>query len=234
MINRKYSEFVNDEMKGWLEKLVDNNSSPEQYGKAMFNIGMGLGQVISKQINGENSKLYLACTVEDADFLAKGMLSIIEEKFKKVSFACFWNERFSPFGIKDLPLAPVIKKYEEPTSEPINYLIVVKSIISTSCVIRTNLTNLINKSIPQNIFVVSPVMYYRAKAGLKREFDKSINDKFQFFYFAQDNERTEDGEVVPGIGGMIYNRLGFKAEDKNYHIPEIVKTRRSKFNNEAA
>lgn len=44
-----------------------------------------------------------------------------------------------------------------------------------------------------------------------------------------DDQRTPEGEVLPGIGGMIYNRLGFQGqEDKNKYVPEVVKSRRSK------
>ncbi len=39
----------------------------------------------------------LACTVEDADFLAKGILDCLENQLESVAFACFWNQRFSPF-----------------------------------------------------------------------------------------------------------------------------------------
>ena len=57
---------------------------------------------------------------------------------------------------------------------------------------------------------------------------KDIYDKFQFFYFAKDDERTSEGEVIPGIGGMVYDRLGFKGQDdKNSYVPEMVKKRRS-------
>jgi hypothetical protein len=35
--------------------------------------------------------------------------------------------------------------------------------------------------------------------------------------------------VIPGIGGMVYDRLGFQGqEEKKRYIPEIVKSRRSK------
>lgn len=72
-------------------------------------------------------------------------------------------------------------------------------------------------------------MYHNAEQKLTSEFEKDIYDKFQFFYFAKDDERTSEGEVIPGIGGSVYERLGFQGqEDKNKYIPEIVKSRRSK------
>ncbi len=54
-----------------------------------------------------------------------------------------------------------------------------------------------------------------------------MNEKFQFIYLAEDNERTDEGEVVPGIGGMVYDRLGFNGQDdKNSYTPDLVRTRR--------
>jgi hypothetical protein len=171
----------------------------------------------------------LASTVEDADYLAKGVLSRLETHYHDISFACFWNQRFSPFDIPDLQVAPILKKYQEPTQAKINYLIIVKSIISGACVVKTNLTNLIQKIEPEQIFVVAPVIYQGAEEKLKAEFEEDIYQKFQFFYFARDDERKTSGEVIPGIGGMVYERLGFNGQtDKNKYIPEIVKTRRQK------
>jgi len=54
--------------------------------------------------------------------------------------------------------------------------------------------------------------------------------QFEFFYFAVDDERTGQGEVLPGVGGIIYDRLGFDGQDgKNSYTPEIVKQRRQQF-----
>lgn len=44
-----------------------------------------------------------------------------------------------------------------------------------------------------------------------------------FSIFAKDDGRKLDGKVIPGIGGMVYDRLGFDGQDeKNRHIPELV------------
>lgn len=226
---RTYSNLTTDNIKSLLDVLVNRNSVPDTYKDAMTKIGMSLGDAVLSKIDNNQDSIYLACTVEDADYLAKGMLSRLEQRLRSVAFACFWNERFSPFDIDDLQIAPIIKKYQEPTSKTVNYLIVVKSIISGACVVKTNLTYLIQRINPEKIFIVAPVMYYQAEQKLKNEFDNSIYDKFQFFYFAKDNQRTSEGEVIPGIGGMIYDRLGsLGQEDKNRYVPEIVKSRRSK------
>ena len=70
-------------------------------------------------------------------------------------------------------------------------------------------------------------MYHQAEIALSQEFPLSISNKFRFFAFAQDDERTEQGEGIPGIGGMVYDRLGFAGQaEKNSYTPTIVKQRR--------
>jgi hypothetical protein len=167
--------------------------------------------------------------VEDAVFLAKGILERLETRLKSVTFACFWNQRLSPFDVEDLQTAPILRKYQEPTAAKINSLIVVKSIISGACVVRTNLVELIQTIEPETIFVVAPVIHTQSEEKLKQEFDSKIYEKFQFLYFAQDGEQAPDGEIIPSIGGMVYDRLGFQDQDeKNRYTPKIVKSRRNK------
>ena len=228
-MTRIYSELANESIQVLLDTLADKNSAPNLYRDTMTKLGMALGDAILSQISNEQCNVYLACTVEDADFLARGMLIRLEEQLKSVAFACFWNQRFSPFEVEDIQIAPILRKYQEPVSQSVNYLIVVKSIISGACVVRTNLVHLIQKIEPEKIFIVAPVMYVQAEEKLKNSFKKEIYEKFQFFYFAKDDRRTHEGEVIPGIGGNVYHRLGFDGQDaKNQYIPEIVKDRRSK------
>lgn len=228
-MTRTYSNLANKSIRVLLDTLADKNIAPNIYQDTMTKLGMFLGDAILSQISDVHCNVYLACTVEDADFLARGMLIPLEKQLEKVAFACFWNQRFSPFEIEDLKVAPILRKYQEPASQTVNYLIIVKSIISGACVVRTNLTDLIQRINPEKIFIVAPVMYVQAEEKLKNGFEKPIYDKFKFFHFAVDDKRTEEGEVVPGIGGDVYNRLGFDGqEEKNKYIPELVKDRRSK------
>lgn len=228
-MTRIYSNLANESVRVLLETLADRSVAPDTYQKTMTKIGMLLGDAILSQISDVHCNIYLACTVEDADFLAKGMLTRLEKQLKSVAFACFWNQRFSPFEIEDLKVAPILRKYQEPVSPSVNYLIIIKSIISGACVVRTNLTDLIQKIKPDRIFIVAPVMYVKAEEKLKASFEKSVYDKFKFFYFAIDDDRSNEGEVIPGIGGDVYHRLGFDGQkEKNRYIPKIVKDRRSK------
>ena len=231
-MTRRYSHLVNPEVQELLNTLVSRSSEPSLYREAMMRIGLSFGDAILAEMNNKQCSVYLACTVEDADFLAQGILSRIEKSLDSVAFACFWNQRFSPFNVVDLKVAPILKKYQEPTAKKVDYLVIVKSIISGACVVKTNLTHLIQEIDPEKIFIVAPVIFHRAEQKLKNEFIKEIYDKFHFFYFAKDDERTSEGVVIPGIGGTVYDRLGFDGQDdKNKYVPQIVKSRRSKFVN---
>ncbi|MBE9053239.1 hypothetical protein IQ243_22995 [Nostocales cyanobacterium LEGE 11386] len=232
-MTRIYSDLCNNDIKLFLEELADKNIEPRLYRETMTKLGFLMGNCIQNQIHENKPDIYLASTVEDADFLAKGMLRSLENNSFNISFACFWNQRFSPFEVEDLKISPILKKYQEPAHHKVNYLIIIKSIISGACVVRTNLVNLIQKIEPEQIFIVAPVIYKDAEQKLKNEFEEAIYSKFRFFYFAKDDERTREGEVIPGIGGNVYLRLGFEGQDnKNEYIPEIVKLRRSKFLNQ--
>jgi hypothetical protein len=103
-------------------------------------------------------------------------------------------------------------------------LIVVKSIISGACVVKTNLASLIDEALPLRVIVAAPVMLKGAEQRLASEFPQSMSSRFEYFAFAIDDEKGSDDNVVPGIGGSVYERLGFG--DKTAYIPEIVKERR--------
>lgn len=226
-MTRTYSNFNTDSSQVQLGRLADKTTAPNAYKDAMTSLGKHLGEIVSTKMPDSASTAYLACTVEDADYLARGMLTVLEQHLQSVSLACFWNERFSPFGVSEIKASPIIRKYAEPANSTVNHLVIIKSIISGGCVVKTNLNDLIQTINPENIFIVAPVIYIGAEQKLALEFDSSVCEKFQFIYLAKDNERTDRGEVIPGIGGMVYERLGFDGQEgKNKYVPEIVKTRR--------
>ena len=141
-MTRIYSALSNLKIKDLLNVLINQSSSPETYKETIFTLGLNLGDIILTQINNAQDEVCLACTVEDADFLAKGILARLESRLTRVALVCFWNQYFSPFDIEDLEVAPIIKRYQEPLVENIKYLVIAQSIISETCVIRTNLMNL--------------------------------------------------------------------------------------------
>ena len=65
--------------------------------------------------------------------------------------------------------------------------------------------------------------------ALRQVFPSDITEKLRFFYFAQDDERTPAGEVVPGVSGIVYECLGFNGQAvKSSYVPHIVEQRRSR------
>lgn len=223
-MNREYQEhIVTDEIKRLLEQLIDLSLPPKQYAMVMYELGYAFGPLIEQRLKKPTS-LTIACTVEDADHLAAGMVNYLEKNDNKVYLNVFWNKRFNPGGIS---VAPIVKQYQDKGSTYTNTLVILKSIISSSCVVRTNLTRLFEEFVPDQILVVAPVLWKGSLQNLESEFSPSISRKFEYLYFAEDETRTKDGIILPGIGGDIYQRLGFAGQDdKNRFIPNIVKDRR--------
>ncbi len=227
-MGRVLANSINDNIISLLEKLVDKTTGSEDYAQAMYSLGKEFGTLLLDRIvNDEN--IVLASTVEDADYLGKGIIDILEKYGKKVSLTVFWNKRFNPNEENDIAIAPIVKEFHEVQSENVGTVIVIKSIISSSCAVRTNLTKLIEDSSPKHILIVAPVLLRGATKNLENEFSDDIKNRFNYLYFAEDDQKSDDGFVYPGIGGDVYQRLGFENQkEKNSYIPQIVKERRYK------
>jgi hypothetical protein len=105
-MTRIYSAFANPDIRSLLNQLIDRSTVPALYQQTMIQLGVNLGDVILDRINDDSASVYLASTVEDADFLSRGILERLEVRLKSVALACFWNQRFSPFEVEDLQVAP--------------------------------------------------------------------------------------------------------------------------------
>lgn len=210
-----------------LDKLADKSTGVDDYRDAFNKLGVELGKVLASEIDGISSEeIMLVCASEDADWLAAGVESGIGKGDLKKSV--YWSTRETVYKDENggtLEISPIVKAYEEPI-ENCRLLVVVKSIISSSCVVKTQLTRLIGKINPERIVIMAPVMYKDGVPNLMSEFPESVNSKFEFLAFAIDEDRLENGEVVPGIGGMVYPRLGLgDIAAKNSYIPETVMRR---------
>lgn len=227
-IQRKWATAQTEDL---LNLLIDKETNPESYKVAMYELGRELGEILLGEFRVEEKNVCIACTVEDADFLAKGVIDALEESGKNLFVTVFWNKRFKPFSANDIAVAPIIREFHEPDSKSATNLIVIKSIIASACVVATNLMSLIDQLVPNRIFIVAPVLLEGARENLAKEFTHETTSKFEYLYFAEDNERTADGMVVPGIGGEIYQRLGFAGQEgKNNYTPSLVKERRARAN----
>ena len=224
--------YLDQSVKELLERLSDPANNSLSSDLAMYQLGRKLGENILSLINSKFTgngykKVYIATTVEDADYLAKGILEVIDAKISNLGFACFWNHRFAPSGIKELMVAPIVEEYMEPVCDHIDYLIVATSIVSDDCVLRTNLTHLVEKINPLHIIIASPVITKGAKESVKSEFEVEISNKFEFLCFAEDSEDGEQGNSISGIIAKFYQNLeSIDQDEKNKFTPQIVKMRR--------
>ena len=223
-IEHKWADSQTEEL---LELLVNQDTQPPQYREVMYQLGKKLGEILHDEFRIDTKKVCIACTVEDADFLAKGIMDSIQKSGIELFITVFWNQRFKPNPDNDISVAPIIREFHDVGYASADVIIILKSIISNACVVKTNLTRLIETLVPEKIVIVAPVLLKDAQKKLALEFSNDIIDKFEYLYFAEDSERTEDGIILPGIGGDVYQRLGFTGQiDKNRFTPELVKTRR--------
>ena len=227
---RKYTKFGEaDPIAAKLvADLAEIKDSPERYRAQMLQIGkhLALGIIPSlKELPSDD--ICVVCTVEDADFLARGLIERLEEDgySRRIHLLCLWNGKIKE---ETVSLSPVLREYKESFNTTDSVFIIVKSIISGACVVKTNLTRAISISRPTKIFVAAPVMLEGAEIRLAQEFPREINEKFEFVHFATDNEKNGD-DVFPGIGGSVYELLGLgNSQEKNKYVPRIVKERRAK------
>lgn len=220
---RSYSAYADIHAKACLSRLLDSVNRPDEYKATMKELGRLLGSQLIKGLNG-NKDFLVASTAEDADYLASGVVdSISNATISKVYSAVFWNNHYKMSDAIG-SLAPIVHQYLEPGYKTAKTLIVVKSVISGSCVVRTNLLRLIEEVEADEILIVSPVIHKNSIVSLKNEFPERISDKFSFFYFAIDQDKdSETGEVKPGIGGQIYQLLGLGMQPvQTSFIPELV------------
>jgi hypothetical protein len=238
-VSRQFTRFADDIAKRSLERLADLSTDVEAYRQVMRNLGHSLAdQALEIAPDVRDHQVCVVCTVEDADFLARGIVEKLEQhglSHNQVRLACFWNERVRRFDDDEddsIDIAPITKRYREVSDVHDSILILAKSIIRGTCVVKTNLASLLNSQIPRRIIVTAPVMFHTAPAKLAGSFPTEIAERFEYLTFAID-DRKEGPNVVPGVGGSPYVRLGF-ADTKSTYIPELVAERRSESQGAAA
>lgn len=217
---RTYSGYANASIRHTLEQLLTERDAPEKYQSTMTLIGRYLGDALNTVLE-KNTKCLVASTAEDADYLSTGVINSLSPTHD-MKAAIFWNNHYQ---IESGSVAPIVHKFIQPGYESSNALIIVKSVISGSCVVRTNILALIEKLHVDKIYIVSPVMHVNSKFALCSEFPDAISSKFEFVYFAEDQKKeTSTGEVIPGIGGQIYDLLGIGEQPVRIgYIPNLVK-----------
>lgn len=218
--DRTYSNYAEPQAIEMLDALLTSESS-QSYRDTMASLGRQLGQLAAQKINTRIGCLVVS-TAEDADFLTKGVLDALKTQCNPF-VAVFWNNHYRT--TTGMSVAPVIHRYLQPGFESAEELVVVKSVISGSCVVRTNILALVERINAKKIYILSPVMHENAESLLRNEFPESISSLFEFIYFAKDSIKNDDGEVKPGIGGQVYNLLGLNDQPaKTSYMPALVRT----------
>lgn len=233
MMKRDFSKFA--QVDPDVQKLLGQIARPyeevreKEYRTLMKEIGLHLATALLREGVDQfrDKNICIVCTVEDADFLASGVLDGLERggvDAERLHLQCFWNEKIREGA---LSLSPVSRQYSESFDTAKAAYVVVKSIISGGCVVKTNLTRVLSNAMDAEVYVAAPVFLDGAQKRLASEFPTSIADRFRYVWFATDHEKNGEN-VLPGIGGSVYQRLGLGDEaSKNKHIPDIVKFRRS-------
>lgn len=230
-MSRTYTKFANQdaEAKALVDSVASPSVKPAEYQEQMRQLGLHLGSGILETLPTDvRHDICVVCTVEDADFLARGVIESLDQHglSDRTRLLCLWNGKIRDNGVS---ISPVLRQYKESFDPSGTVFIVVKSIISGACVVKTNLTRALSTGDPSTVYVAAPVMLKGAEKRLAAEFPSDIAEKFQYVWFATDDKK--DGEnVLPGIGGSVYERLGFDGEaSKNRYMPKIVKERRDKY-----
>jgi hypothetical protein len=223
-MNRVFSPHATQCVKTELSRLLEARADVPSYRTAMTALGRSLGHVLARVIS-HDERVIVACGVEDADYVAAGVVEMLENHVGsgRLYFACFWNARVRT----PVEQAPIVRQYLEPHPNSVPHVVMVKSIISTSCAVRTNLVQLLGTVTPKTIHMAAPVIHRDAPINLKRELDPATARKIRYAYFAKDSERDADRMIVPGVGGSVYKLLGLGDEvQKNSISPGLVTARR--------
>ena len=212
--------FENEnKVKSSLKALADKNTNVDDYRHAFYLLGVCLGELLKKEGKVSENNCHLVCASEDADWLAQGVLE--GASIMGADLSVYWSSRHVISTTPKIEITPITREYNSKL-EPRDFLIVVKSIISTSCVVKTQISHIFDNISPKHVYVIAPVMFKDAENSLKNEFPQNISDLFKFYTFAIDSDSDENGVISPGVGGMVYPRLGV---DKNTYIPSIIRMR---------
>jgi hypothetical protein len=228
MNKRQYTQFAerDGEARSLVDAIANRSSTVDEYRLTMTKLGEKLaGEIAPKISHGASNDVYVVCTVEDADFLARGVISMLESRGfgSRIKLMCLWNANVREEGVS---LSPILRQYKEEPTAHRACVIVVKSIISGACVVKTNLARALSTIDPEQVFVASPVLLLGAQKRLAAEFPEAISAKFNYVWLATDSEKVGE-DVIPGIGGSVYERLGLgNGNVKNTYVPAIVKQRR--------
>lgn len=226
-MKRRYSKWATQDDQTLLKDLLDSVGSPSDYQAAMVALGRRLGDITAASLS-INTEAAIVTTAEDADFLSRGIVEAFEQHLgaRHVHLVCFWNDRRTLGDTVKLDVAPIVDRYMESLPTKLDILVVAKSIVAEGCTVRTNIQEIAHTTAPGRIVVLSPVVLKGAPGRIRGSFRGRVAEAMTFTYIAEDSDCDETGNVLPGIGGQVYNLLGFASrEDAQRHLPKILEER---------
>lgn len=135
-----------------LDVLADKTTSVEAYRNAFETLGVELGHALAQQVSDVPAKeIMLVCASEDADWLAKGVENGLGKG--ELPMSVYWSTRNTVYQSENgekIEISPIVKAYEEPITK-CRLLVIVKSIISSLRVVKTQLTRLIDCVHPREL-----------------------------------------------------------------------------------
>lgn len=221
--NRTYTSLATPQAKRHLQGLLDSVNDTTAYREHMVALGKLLAATVTLSLSQkDNADTLIISTAEDADFLQCGVSKELYNRGLSSKLAVFWNHHYQLTDHSSV--APIVHKFIQSGYESATDIIIVKSIMSGSCVVRTNLIEMLdNIQNIDNIFILAPVAHQQSEEKLRAEFPLSISQKFKFICFAIDEKRDNTGEVIPGIGGQVYELLGLKDQPVlTAYMPHVV------------
>lgn len=218
-MTRKYTAYSSPLAKHYLDALASPDTSVRDYQDSMTK----LGAMLAEKFKAAPNPVLLVSTAEDADYLTQGFSQKLAEQGIPFKFAVFWNNHYR---LSDgSSVAPITQKYLQDGWKDCKTVVLLKSVISGSCVVRTNLLALLAEAGFDRIVVAAPVMLRGSETKLTGEFPIGMLSRFEFLTFAQDSQRDDDGTVRPGIGGQAHPRLGLPdqpARMQGGYLPKLV------------
>jgi hypothetical protein len=226
-VTRRIEPWVPAEGRALLDQLLGAVGDPQRYRAAMVGLGRVLAGTILAGLSPK-ARVAVVCTAEDADFLARGFVELASDRLREprqVALVCFWNDRQRLPG--NLDIAPILRRYVEPIEAPLDALIVLKSVVADGCTVKTNIQELLATVRPARVIVAAPVILRGAADRVREDFAPAVAAGFEFVVLAEDDARTKEGWVDPGIGGEVYRLLGLGSKaDATRYRPELVDERR--------
>jgi hypothetical protein len=190
--------------------------------REMYECGRELGSIFLASNSAHPASVCVLTQAEDADGIAHGLITYLEEKGVRTRLVCLWNrvERVYEEGIS---VAPILRNFREPGFQECEQLLAVQSSIGDGAVLKTNITYALQSLDPSKIHVLAPAMHKDTQVDLLSQFPADEMGRYEFHTFVYDDLLIrETGELVPGIGEVGCERYGLPKGKQYLDFPMAV------------